>query len=127
MRNGVFDYSAFESSQFALERDVYHPDFMYRRGWELFRVWSRDWWLNKTKVLQMIVKKIQKIEKAELEKKQSKNVKNEKSEKVDKAENLAKNQQKAEKNEKKSSKNDKNDTFFDIEIVEEPERKPNKK
>ena len=64
-----FDYSAFDSSNYILERDVYHPDFMKSRGWEIFRVWSRDWWLNKHKVVQQIVKKLEKLEKIEESKK----------------------------------------------------------
>lgn len=58
-----FDYSAADSSDSILERDVYHPTFMQSRGWNIYRVWSRDWWLNKTKVINAIKKKIDKIEK----------------------------------------------------------------
>lgn len=58
-----FDYSAYESSESILERDVYHPTFMNSRGWNIYRVWSRDWWLSKNKVINAIKKKIEKIEK----------------------------------------------------------------
>ena len=60
-----FDYSALDSSDSILERDVYHPSFMQSRGWNIYRVWSRDWWLSKTKVLNALKRKIAKIEKAE--------------------------------------------------------------
>lgn len=56
-----FDYSAFDSSDSILERDIYHPSFMNSRGWSMYRVWSRDWWLSKTKTIKQIVKKIEKI------------------------------------------------------------------
>ena len=58
-----FDYSVFDSSSSILERDVYHPAFMQSRGWNIYRVWSRDWWLSKTKVINALKKKIAKIEK----------------------------------------------------------------
>lgn len=63
-----FDYSAKDSSDSILERDVYHPSFMTSRGWNIYRIWSRDWWLSKTKVITAIKKKIAKIEKSMLEK-----------------------------------------------------------
>ncbi|MGN1212864.1 MAG: AAA domain-containing protein [Christensenellales bacterium] len=55
-----FDFSAYESSDSVLERDVYRPAFLQSRGWNIYRVWSRDWWLNKKKVLNNIVKLLQK-------------------------------------------------------------------
>ena len=53
-----FDYSVADGSDSILERDVYHPSFMESRGWNLYRVWSRDWWLNKSKVVNAIKKEI---------------------------------------------------------------------
>ena len=52
------DYSAYKSSDSILERDVYRNKFSQSRGWKIMRVWSRDWWLNKTKVINNIVKTI---------------------------------------------------------------------
>lgn len=52
------DYAAFNSSDSILERDVYRNKFLASRGWEIMRVWSRDWWLNKNKVISNIVKAI---------------------------------------------------------------------
>lgn len=52
------DYSAFKSSDSILERDVYRNKFLESRGWKIMRVWSRDWWLNKNKVISNIVKAI---------------------------------------------------------------------
>lgn len=50
------DYSAYYSSDSLLERDVYHPAFLKSRGWDLLRVYSRDWWLHKGKVIAQITK-----------------------------------------------------------------------
>ena len=52
------DYAAYKSSDSILERDVYHNKFLESRGWSIMRVWSRDWWLNKDKVINNIVKAI---------------------------------------------------------------------
>lgn len=52
------DYSAFKSSDSILERDIYRNKFLKSRGWDIMRVWSRDWWLNKNKVISNIVKAI---------------------------------------------------------------------
>ncbi len=50
------DYTAYQSSDSLIERDVYHPAFLKSRGWEMVRVFSRDWWLHKSKVLALITK-----------------------------------------------------------------------
>lgn len=52
------DYMAYKSSDSILERDVYRNKFLESRGWNIMRVWSRDWWLNKEKVINNIVKAI---------------------------------------------------------------------
>ena len=52
------DYAAYNSSDSILERDVYRNKFLASRGWKIMRVWSRDWWLNKNKVISNIVKAI---------------------------------------------------------------------
>ena len=52
------DYAAYNSSNSILERDVYRNKFLSSRGWRIMRVWSRDWWLNKNKVISNIVKEI---------------------------------------------------------------------
>ncbi len=50
------DYTAFKSGDSVLERDVYRNKFLRSRGWNILRVWSRDWWLNKERVINNIVK-----------------------------------------------------------------------
>lgn len=54
------DYAAFESSPSVLERDVFRPAFLKSRGWNIIRIWSRDYWMHKSKILSMIVKEIEK-------------------------------------------------------------------
>ena len=54
------DYEAFSSSPSVLERDVFRPTFLKSRGWDIIRIWSRDWWLHKVKLLNMIVKTAEK-------------------------------------------------------------------
>ena len=49
------DYRAFHSSPSVLERDVYRFKFLESKGWKIVRVWSRDWWLSRTKVLNDLV------------------------------------------------------------------------
>ncbi|HIU06231.1 MAG TPA: DUF4011 domain-containing protein [Candidatus Onthoplasma faecigallinarum] len=57
------DYAAYKSSDSILERDVYRNKFLQSRGWNIMRVWSRDWWLNKNKVVNNIVKAINEAKK----------------------------------------------------------------
>ena len=54
------DYTAFESSDSLVERDVYHPAFLKSRGWDILRIYSRDWWLHKGKVIAQIQKMVEK-------------------------------------------------------------------
>ncbi len=49
------DYRAFHSSESILERDIYRFKFLESRGWLIVRVWSRDWWLSRDKVLTELV------------------------------------------------------------------------
>lgn len=57
------DYAAYNSSNSIMERDVYRNKFLASRGWKIMRVWSRDWWLNKQKVVNNIVKVVNKNKK----------------------------------------------------------------
>jgi len=51
-----FDDAAYRSSPNILERDVFRSAFMEGRGWTMLRVWSRDFWLNPSKVVERIDK-----------------------------------------------------------------------
>ena len=59
-----FDDAAFESTTSLLERDVYRFEFLQSRGWNIYRLWARDWWHNKQKTLQTIAKTIEKSKNA---------------------------------------------------------------
>ena len=48
------DSDAFRASASAMERDVYKPRFLKARGWNVIRVWCRDWWLHPQKVIKSI-------------------------------------------------------------------------
>ena len=48
------DTDAVYSSASSLERDVYKPKFLESRGWQVMRVWCRDWWLYPGKVVKAI-------------------------------------------------------------------------
>jgi len=50
------DYTAYGNSPSILERDVFRPKFLQSRGWNVVRVWSRDVWLNKNRVVSSIDK-----------------------------------------------------------------------
>jgi len=54
------DRDAYAASDAILERDVYKPRFMEARGWQIQRVWCRDWWLSPNKVIRSIVNAIEK-------------------------------------------------------------------
>ena len=54
------DSNAYHSSESLLERDVFRTNFLNSRGWNIFRLWSRDWWKDKEKTLELIENKIKK-------------------------------------------------------------------
>ena len=54
------DQTVISSSPSPLERDVFRNQFLKSKGWNIFRVWSRDWWHNKNQVINNIVKEIEK-------------------------------------------------------------------
>ena len=54
------DSNAYDSSESLLERDVYRTKFLTSRGWNMMRLWSRDWWTDKSKTIELIESKIEK-------------------------------------------------------------------
>jgi len=54
------DSNAYHSSDSLLERDVYRTKFLKSRGWNMMRLWSRDWWTDKEKTIELIESKIAK-------------------------------------------------------------------
>ena len=59
------DKDAFASSLSTMERDVYKPRFLKERGWNIMRVWCRDFWLSPTKVVRSIANAAEKAKKKE--------------------------------------------------------------
>lgn len=55
------DSNAYHSSESMLERDVYRTNFLTSRGWNMMRLWSRDWWQDKAKTIELIESKIEKV------------------------------------------------------------------
>ena len=45
------DGAMYHSSAFARERDKIREEVLQGLGWVLYRIWSTDWWTNKTKAL----------------------------------------------------------------------------
>lgn len=41
-----------------LERDVFSCRFLEQKGWNIMRVWSRDWWHNAPDVVRAIIKRL---------------------------------------------------------------------
>ena len=56
---------AIASSTSIIERDVYIPEFLESRGWNILRVWNRDWWLHPQNVISEIISLAQKSRKAD--------------------------------------------------------------
>lgn len=46
-----------------IENRIYHDGFLESRGWNIYHVWTRDWWMSKAKVINSIVKEIEKATK----------------------------------------------------------------
>ena len=40
------DGATYHSSKSARERDIHRQRFLESRGWNIIRIWSRDWWEN---------------------------------------------------------------------------------
>lgn len=48
------DGAMYHSSAYARERDKIRQGVLEGLGWTLFRVWSTDWWTNKTKAIEQL-------------------------------------------------------------------------
>jgi phosphoglycolate phosphatase-like HAD superfamily hydrolase len=59
----ILDTDAFASSPASMERDVYKPKFLEARGWNLMRVWCRDFWISPEKVVKSIASAAEKAKK----------------------------------------------------------------
>ena len=52
------DKVVYSADETPLERDVYACRFLEQKGWNVMRVWSRDWWHNSHEVTERICRRI---------------------------------------------------------------------
>jgi len=52
------DGASFHAARSARERDVVRPKFFEERGWQLDRVWSRNWWRGREKEIERLVSRV---------------------------------------------------------------------
>lgn len=55
------DGATYHSSKTARERDLYRQRFLESRGWIIHRIWSRDWWKNKNREVEKIIKRLDEL------------------------------------------------------------------
>lgn len=55
------DGAAFHSSKSARERDIFRQRYLESRGWNIIRIWSKDWWTNPQKEVDRVVNRANKI------------------------------------------------------------------
>ncbi|WP_078544615.1 AAA domain-containing protein [Litchfieldia alkalitelluris] len=55
------DGAMYHSSANAKERDVYRQKFLESRGWEIERIWSRNWWKNPTAEIERIDQRVKEL------------------------------------------------------------------
>lgn len=53
------DGAMYHSSAYARERDKIREQVLNRLGWTLFRVWSTDWWVNKSDALEKLHRQLE--------------------------------------------------------------------
>ena len=56
------DGAAFHSSKSARERDIYRQRYLESRGWNIIRIWSKDWWNNPIGEVDKVVKKVAELQ-----------------------------------------------------------------
>lgn len=55
------DGATYHSSVSARERDAYRQRFLESRGWTIHRIWSRDWWKNKDREIEKIIRRVREL------------------------------------------------------------------
>ena len=55
------DGAKYHSSPSAKERDLYRQKILEDNGWNILRVWSRDWWKNEEKVMAILDMELKKL------------------------------------------------------------------
>lgn len=56
------DSARYHASKSAKERDIYKQYVLENNGWNIIRVWSRDWWKDKNEEIERISKILKKLE-----------------------------------------------------------------
>jgi len=64
------DGAMYHSSASAKERDVYRQRFLENKGWNITRIWSRNWWRNPSVEIERIDQLIKEMLKEESGKKE---------------------------------------------------------
>jgi len=59
------DGAMYHSSKNAKERDVYRQKFLESRGWEIERIWSRNWWKNPSAEIERIDQRVKELLRSE--------------------------------------------------------------
>lgn len=52
------DGRTYHSSPSARERDIHRQKFLEARGWKFQRIWSSDWWMDRSKVMEKLKRAI---------------------------------------------------------------------
>jgi len=60
------DGATYHSSRFARDRDRLKDEVLKRRGWEVFRIWSTDWFKNRDSVTKRLLSRIDELRKSRL-------------------------------------------------------------
>ncbi|MCR4323576.1 MAG: AAA domain-containing protein [Nanoarchaeota archaeon] len=55
------DGAMYHSSKSAKERDIYRQEILENSGWNILRVWSRDWWKNEDSEVKRLDREIKKL------------------------------------------------------------------
>ncbi|MBU3113484.1 AAA domain-containing protein [Clostridium lacusfryxellense] len=55
------DGAAYHSSRSARERDIFRQRYLESRGWNIIRIWSKDWWAGPQKEVDKIVSRVNEI------------------------------------------------------------------
>ncbi len=57
------DGATYHSSPSARERDIYRQKFLEMKGWNIHRIWSKNWWENPKKEIEKVLNKINRLKK----------------------------------------------------------------
>lgn len=55
------DGATYHSSPSARERDIYRQKFLEQKGWNIHRIWSKNWWRNPDKEIEKIMRVVVRV------------------------------------------------------------------